>query len=43
MEKCKGIGVVVSVDVFEAGALGQYLKPRSEVVDVLGRAKGNRN
>ena len=42
-KKCKGTGVVMSVDVFEAGALGRYLKPRSEVVDVLGRAKGNCN
>ena len=26
-EKCKGIGAVASIDVFEAEALGQYLKP----------------
>ena len=43
VEKCKGTGAVVSTDVFEAGALGCYLKPRSEVVDVLRHAKGNRN
>ena len=43
VEKCKGTGVVVNVDVFEARALGWYLKPRSEEVDALGRAKGNRN
>jgi len=42
-EKCKGIGAVASIDVFEAGAPGWYLKPRSEVVDVLGHAKGNHN
>ena len=27
VEKCKGTGAVASVDVFEAGALGWYLKP----------------
>ena len=42
-EKCKGIGAVASVDVFGARALGWYLKPRSEEVDALGHAKGNRN
>ena len=26
-EKCKGIGIVASIDVFEARALGRYLKP----------------
>ena len=35
--------VVASVDVFEVGALGWYLQSRSEVVDISGRAKGNRN
>ena len=42
-EKCKGTGAFVSVDVIKAGALSLYLKPRGEVVDVLGHAKGNRN
>ena len=42
-EKCKGTGAVASVDVFEARALGWYLKPWSEEVGVSGRAKGNRN
>ena len=42
-EKCKGTGTVVSTDVFKAGALGWYLSPRSEVVDISGHAKGNRN
>ena len=42
-KKCKGTGVVASVDVFEAGALGWYLKPQSKEVDASGRAKGNRN
>ena len=42
-EKCKGTGTVVNADVFEAGALGWYLKPRNEEVDALGRAKGNHN
>ena len=42
-EECKGTGVVASVDVFEVGALGWYLKPQSKEVDALGRAKGNRN
>jgi len=32
-EKCKGTGAVESVDVFEARALGWYLKPRSEETD----------
>ena len=35
-------GTVAKIDVFEARALGWYLKPRSEVVDVSGRVKGNR-
>ena len=43
MEECKGTGAVASVDVFEAGALGRYLKPRSEEVDASGHAKGNHN
>ena len=43
MEKCKGTRMVASVDVFEAGALGWYLKPWSEEVDASGHAKGNRN
>ena len=42
-EKYKGIGAVVSADVFEAGDLGWYLKPWSEEVDASGRAKGNHN
>ena len=42
-EKNKGTGAVVSVDMFEAGALGWYLKPQSEEVDASGCAKGNRN
>ena len=42
-KKCKGIGAVVSVDVFEAGALGWYLKPWSEEMDTSGHAKGNHN
>ena len=42
-EKCKGTGAVMSSDVFKAGALGRYLKPRSKVVDVSGHAKGNHN
>ena len=39
-EKYNGTGAVASVDVFEAGALGWYLKPRSEEVDASRRAKG---
>ena len=42
-EKCRGTGAVASIDVFEAGALSWYLKPRSEVVDASGHAKGNRH
>jgi len=42
-EKCKGTGVVACVDVFEAGALGWYLKLRSKEVDASGHAKGNHN
>ena len=41
VEESKGIGAVVSVDVFEARAM--YLKPWSEEVDASGRAKGNHN
>jgi len=43
VERCKGTGTVASVDVFEAGALGRYLKSRSEEVDASGHAKDNRN
>jgi len=43
VEKCKGIGAVARVDVFEAGVLGWYLKPWSEEVDASGHAKGNYN
>ena len=43
VKKCKGIGAVVSVDVFKAGALGWYLKPWSKEVDASGRAKGSHN
>jgi len=43
VEKCEGMGTIVSIDVFEVGALGWYLKPWSEVVDTSGRAKGNHN
>ena len=42
-KKSKEIGTVASADVFKAGALGQYLKPRNEGVDASGRAKGNHN
>ena len=42
-KKCKGTGAVSSADVFEAGALGWYLKPRNKGVDASGRAKGNHN
>ena len=38
-EKCKRTGVVASVDVFEARALGWYLKPRSEEMDASGKYK----
>ena len=40
VEKCKGTGAVASIDVFEAGALGRYLKPRSKEVDASGKCKG---
>ena len=43
VEKCKGTGTVVSMDVFETRALGWYLKPQSKVVDISGHAKGNHN
>ena len=36
VEKCKEIGAVASAGVFEAGALGWYLKPWSEEVDASG-------
>ena len=42
-EKCKGTGIVVSADVFEARALSWYLKPWIEEVDASRWAKGNRN
>ena len=42
-KKCKGIGAVTSVDVFEARALSWYLKRQSEEVDASGHAKGNHN
>ena len=42
-EKCKGIGAVANVDVFEAITLDWYLKLRSEEVDASGHAKGNHN
>ena len=43
VEKCEGMGTITSVDVFEARALGWYLKPRSEEVDASRCAKGNCN
>ena len=43
MEKSKGIGMVASMDVFEAGALGWHLKSWNEGVDASRRAKGNHN
>ena len=42
-KKCKETGAVASVEVFEAGALGWYLKPQSNEVDASGCAKGNHN
>jgi len=41
VEKSKG--TVMNGDVFEAEAIGWYLKTRSEEVDASGRAKGNHN
>ena len=38
-EKCKGTGAVASVDVFEAGALCWYLKPRNKEMDAPGKYK----
>ena len=38
-EKCKGTGAVESVDMFEAGVLGWYLRPWSEEMDTSGRHK----
>ena len=43
VEKCKGTGAVASVDVFEAGALGRYLKSQSKEMDASESAKGNRS
>ena len=40
VERCKGIGAVASIDVFEAVALDQYVKPRSKEVDASGKCKG---
>ena len=37
--KCKGTEAVASIDVFEARALGRYLKPRSEETDASGEYK----
>jgi len=37
--KCKGTGVVASIDVFEAGALGWYLKPWSKEMDASRKYK----
>ena len=42
-EKSKETGTVASEDVFKAGALGRYFKPRNEGVDASGHAKGNHN
>ena len=42
-KKSKGIGAVVSTDVFEVRALGWYLKPQNEEVDASRHAKGNHN
>ena len=42
-KRCNGTGVVASVDVFKARALGWYLKPQSKEVDASGHAKGNHN
>ena len=42
-EKSKGTRMVASADVFEARALGWYLKPWNEGVDASRRAKGNHN
>ena len=39
VEKCKGIGMVASVDMFEARALSWYLKPRSEEMDASRKHK----
>ena len=39
VEKYNGTGAVASVDVFEAGALGWYLKPWSEEMDASGKYK----
>ena len=42
-KKSEGTGTVASADVFEAGTLGRYLKPRGEEADASGRTKGNHN
>jgi len=42
-KKSEGTGTVASIDVFEAGALGRYLKPRGKEADALGHTKSNRN
>ena len=42
-KKSKETGMVASADVFKAGALGRYFKPRNEGVDASGHAKGNHN
>ena len=39
VEKCKGTEAVASIDVFEARALGWYLKPQSEETDASGEYK----
>ena len=39
VEKCKGTGAVASIDVFEAGTLSWYLKPRSEETDASRKYK----
>jgi len=39
VKKCKGTGAVANVDVFEARALGWYLKPRERRGGHLGTCK----
>ena len=39
-ERCKEIGAIAGIDVFKAGALSWYLKPRSKEVDASGKCKG---
>jgi len=36
-------GTIANIDVFEAEALGWYLKTWSEEADASGHAKGNHN